>query len=255
MKLARSLFSYLFSIYGFLVFIILMFLLFPFVVLASFFGKVRGGNMVYYICRFWANACLLLWGIRHQNRFESPHDPAHPCIFLFNHISYMDIPILMSSFRYQHIRVLGKAEMAKVPVFGFIYKNAVVTVDRSDAAHRAQSVNTLKAVLKKNISIVIAPEGTFNMSNKPLKDFYDGAFRIAIETNTPIKPVLFLDAYDRLRYESIFSLSPGRSRAIYLAEVPVSEYSLAELPVLKAKVYSMMEAGLIKYKASWIRNA
>jgi 1-acyl-sn-glycerol-3-phosphate acyltransferase len=40
------------------------------------------------------------------------------------------------------------------------------------------------------------PEGTFNETNAPLKDFYDGAFRIAIETKTAVKPVLFLDAYE-----------------------------------------------------------
>ncbi len=166
----------------------------------------------------------------------------------------MDIPILMSTFRYQHIRVLGKAEMARVPVFGFIYKNAVVTVDRSDAAHRAKSVHTLKAVLRKNISIVIAPEGTFNTTHQPLKEFYDGAFRIAIETGTPIKPVLFLDAYDRLHYKNLFSLSPGRSRAIYLPEIPVKDYTVADVTLLKQEVYRLMEEGLVKYKASWIRK-
>ena len=167
----------------------------------------------------------------------------------------MDIPILMTAFRYQHIRVLGKAEMARIPIFGFIYKNAVVTVDRSDAAHRAKSVHTLKAVLKKNISIVIAPEGTFNTTDQPLKEFYDGAFRIAIETKTPIKPVLFLNAYDRLRYESIFSLSPGRSQAVYLEEIPVGHYSPADVTKLKEHVYRIMEEGLIKYKANWIGKA
>ncbi len=165
----------------------------------------------------------------------------------------MDIPILMSAFGHQHIRVLGKSEMTKIPVFGFIYKNAVVTVDRSDATHRAKSVQILKSVLRKNISVVMAPEGTFNMTNKPLKDFYDGAYKIAIETQTPIKPVLFLDAYDRLHYKSIFSLTPGKSRAIYLEEVSVSEYGPEDTALLKKKVYDLMEVGLIKYKAAWIK--
>ncbi len=165
----------------------------------------------------------------------------------------MDIPILMSALRYQHIRVLGKAEMTKVPIFGFIYKNAVVTVDRSDAAHRAKSVMVLKSVLKKNISVVIAPEGTFNMTDKPLKEFYDGAFKIAIETQTPVKPVLFLDAYNRLHYKSILSLTPGISRAIYLQEIPVHNYDSNDTTLLKEKVYDIMEQGLIKYKAAWIK--
>jgi 1-acyl-sn-glycerol-3-phosphate acyltransferase len=150
--------------------------------------------------------------------------------------------------------VLGKAEMAKVPVFGFIYRSAAIMVERDSAANRASSVIKLKAVLKKNISVVIAPEGTFNMTNKPLKEFYDGAFRIAIETQTPIKPVIFLDAYDRLNYKSIFSFTPGRSRTVYLEQVEVNNYSLDEVNKLKEKVYHIMETGLVKYKASWIRT-
>ncbi len=39
---------------------------------------------------------------------------------------------------------------------------------------------------------MVFPEGTFNMTTEPLKEFYDGAFRVAIETQTPVKPVLFL---------------------------------------------------------------
>src|SRR6185503_2570225 len=79
---------------------------------------------------------------------------------------------------------------------GFIYKYAVVRVDRGDAVDRAKSVRNMKSVLKKGISIIVFPEGTFNMTPNPLKDFYDGAFRVAIETQMPIKPILFLDAYD-----------------------------------------------------------
>jgi len=253
MQLFLRFIQIIYTLYAFAVFLLLMFFLFPFIVLASFLGKVKGGNVIYILCRFWADACLLLWGIRHKNYFEVPHNPDKPSILVFNHCSYMDIPILMSAFRYQHIRVLGKIEMTKIPVFGFIYKKAVVTVDRTDVAHRAQSVQILKSVLKKNISIVLAPEGTFNMTGQPLKDFYDGAFKIAIETQTPIKPVLFLDACDRLHYKSIFSFTPGRSRAVYLEEVDVQHFGPGDTTALKNKVYDLMQQGLIKYKASWIK--
>ncbi len=126
--------QYIYSIYGFAVFLLLMLILFPFVVIASFFGRIRGGNIVYHICRFWADAAMLCWGIFHKNIYESPHKPDHPVVFVFNHISYMDIPILMKAFRKQPIRVLAKAELAKVPIFGFIYKAAVVMVERGDPA-------------------------------------------------------------------------------------------------------------------------
>ena len=79
-----------------------------------------------------------------------------------------------------------------------------------------------------------------------------GAFRIAIETQTPIKPLLFLDAYDRLSSKSFFALTPGRSRSVYLEELSVEGLTLRDLPDLKKKVYELMEARLITYQASWI---
>jgi 1-acyl-sn-glycerol-3-phosphate acyltransferase len=150
--------------------------------------------------------------------------------------------------------VLGKIEMSQVPLFGFIYRNAIITVDRSHTMKRANSVRILKSVLKKKISIFMFPEGTFNETNNALKDFYDGAFRIAIETQTPVKPVLFLDAYDRLHYDSILSLTPGISRSVFLDEISVEGLTLKDVPKLRQKTYDIMEDALIRYRASWIKS-
>lgn len=254
MALIRKALQYIYSIYAFAIFLFFMFLLFPFVIIASFFGKIRGGNFVYHICRFWADAAMFCWGMRPQNIYEASHDPYQPMVFVFNHISYMDIPIILTTFRKQPVRILAKAEMARIPIFGFIYKSATVMVDRSNTINRIKSVKTLKAFLRKNISVVIAPEGTFNMTGKPLKDFYDGAFRIAIETGTSIKPVLFLDSYERLHYNSVFSMTPGKIRSVFLEEVSVEGFTLDTLPLLKQKVYDIMQAALIKYNAAWITD-
>ncbi len=188
----------------------------------------------------------------HNNIFETPHDRSKQYVFVFNHISFIDIPVIMLSIRFQNFRILGKAEMGKIPIFGFIYRNAVVMVERGDPEKRAKSVTQLKSVLKKDISVVIAPEGTFNTTHEPLKFFYDGAFKIAIETQTPIKPMLFMDTYERLNYNSIFSMTPGKSRTIFLEEIPVDGLTLEDVDFLKEKVYKAMEAGLTRYKASWI---
>jgi 1-acyl-sn-glycerol-3-phosphate acyltransferase len=241
-------------VYGFVLFITIMLLLFPIVVIASFFGKVKGGNMIYKLCQLWTDVIFVLWGISHKNYFEVPHDTNKQYVFVFNHVSYMDIPVLMKAIRKQHFRILGKAEMSKIPLFGFFYKNAVVMVDRSSARKRAASVLQLKNVIRKNISVVIAPEGTFNTTHHPLKKFYDGAFRVAIETQTPIKPILFLDTYDRMSHRNVLSLTPGKSRAIYLEEISVEGLTLKDVGRLKEKVYNLMEEKLIFYKTSWIKK-
>jgi 1-acyl-sn-glycerol-3-phosphate acyltransferase len=240
-----------YSVYAILIFTLLMLLVVPFVVAGSFFGKMRGGNIIYRLCSFWADAWFFCIGIFHRNIYEVPHDKKRQYIFVCNHISYLDAPIIVKSIR-QPVRVLGKVEMSYIPLFGFIYRNAIVTVDRSDAVTRAKSVRILKSVLRKGISILMFPEGTFNETHRPLKDFYDGAFRIAIETQTPVKPVLFLDAYDRMHYRSVFTLSPGISRWVFLEEISVEGYSAKDIRALKSKVYAAMEDGLKRYHATWI---
>jgi 1-acyl-sn-glycerol-3-phosphate acyltransferase len=255
MRYVQLIIGFLFTIYAFIAFTAFLLLIFPAVVVASFFGKIKGGNFIYRLCHAWTDFVLLMLGIFHRNLFEAPHDSSRQYVFVFNHISFLDIPVLFKAIRKQQFRVLGKAEMAKIPLFGFIYRNAVVMVERDNPQKRAKSVMQLKAVLKKDISIVISPEGTFNMTGMPLKEFYDGAFKIAIETQTPIKPILVLDTYDRMNPHSVFSLNPGRSRSVYLEEVSVEGLTLNDVAFLREKVYKLMAEGLIKYKASWITDA
>ncbi len=236
----------LYAIYAFIVFLAIMLILFPFSIMASFFGRIRGGNFMMRLCMLWADTWFFLIGMPHIRIYEAPLDKKRSYIFVSNHISYLDAAIIPKAIR-QPVRPLGKAEMGKLPVFGFIYRNAIVTVDRSSAANRAKSVRILTSLIHKGISVLVFPEGTFNMTDQPLKDFYDGAFRVAIETQTPVKPVLFLDAYRRMPYESVFRMSPGRSRILYLAEISVEGMTVSDVPRLKEMVYRIMEQKLVLY--------
>jgi len=250
MKVLLTPLKFIYSVYALITFVAIMLLIFPFVIISSFFGPIKGGNMVMRCCRVWADIWFLVIFIWHKKIVEVVHDKKRPYIFVTNHISYLDSAMIPKAYR-QPIRPLGKVEMSKVPVFGFIYRNAIVTVDRSSAANRAKSVLLLKSVINKGISVLVFPEGTFNMGTTPLKEFYDGAFRLAIETQTPIKPVLYLDAYRRMPYESLFKMTPGRSRILYLEEISVAGYSIEDLDKLKEEVYAIMEKKLIEYNAGW----
>ncbi|MBX3241315.1 MAG: 1-acyl-sn-glycerol-3-phosphate acyltransferase [Chitinophagaceae bacterium] len=253
MKVLVKLSLWLYNLYALLVFIALMLLVFPFVILASFLGNIRGGNMIYRLCMFWADTWFLLVGIRHRNIYESPVSLQKSYLYVSNHISFLDAAIIVKSYR-RPVRPLGRKETTKIPVFGYIYKKAIITVDRGDTRDRANSVRILKSVLKKGISILIFPEGTFNETHQPLKSFYDGAFRIAIETQTPIRPVLFLDTFKRMHYRSVLSLTPGRSRSVFLDEIPVEGLTLSDVAALKQRTFELMEQKLRQYKAEWIRE-
>jgi 1-acyl-sn-glycerol-3-phosphate acyltransferase len=242
---------WLYNVYAVMWFVVLMIPVFVFAVPVSFLGNIKGGNLIYKACMLWADTWFALIFIRHKNIYEQPLKENQSYIFVVNHISYIDSPIVVKTFR-KPLRALGKVEMTKIPVFGFIYRKAIVTVDRSSAENRAKSVRVLKSILRKGISVLVFPEGTFNTTHQPLKDFYDGAFKVAIESNTAVKPVLFLDGYDRMPFEKLFSLNPGISRSVFLEEISTDGLTVEDVPLLRQKVYGLMERKLKEYNASWI---
>ncbi len=244
---------WIYCLYAFLLFVIGMLCVLPFVAVFALQGEA-GGDRIYHICRYWDNAWLTLVGIRPIYIYEATPDPAKRYVFVSNHISYLDIPMILQAIRRNDFRVLGKAEMTRIPLFGYIYGRAVVLVDRTTASGRSRSVRELKSLLAIERSVFIFPEGTFNETRGPLKSFYDGAFRISIETQTPIQPILFPDTFDRMHYSSLLSLRPGISRAVFLPEIEVEGLTAADLSALKERVYLQMEEALIRHCASWIHS-
>jgi 1-acyl-sn-glycerol-3-phosphate acyltransferase len=67
-------------------------------------------------------------------------------------------------------------------------------------------------------------------------------------------PVLLLDVYDRMHTSSLFSLNPGKSRAVFLPEVPVDGYTIKDVTTLKQLVYGLMEQELIRQGVSWLHT-
>ena len=256
MSILTRILQLLYFLYAALLFLIMMIPVALFALLVSPLGVLRGGNLIYKACRLWGKIWFPLVGIFHENINEQPlaDEGRKPYIYIVNHISWLDAALLFSVFS-KPLRALGRAETTKVPVFGFIYKNTIVSVDRSNTRARQRSVQRMKSVLRKGISVLVFPEGTFNETGQPLLPFYDGAFRIAIETATPIKPVLFLDTYARMPYYKAFSLNPGRSRAVFLPEIPVTGLTADDIPALREQAYQMMAEGLRKYEAEWIKEA
>ncbi len=102
--------------------------------------------------------------------------------------------------------------------------------------------------LKHECNIAVFPEGTFNETRQPLKEFFDGAFRLAINTQTPVLPMAFPDTNDRWHYSTVWQLKPGKNRVVYMEPVETEGMTQADLPRLKAMVYQKMEEALLQYK-------
>ena len=237
--------SALYLFYAGLIFIGLMFIVLPFVlIVTSLFSPLTGKKAGLFCLRCWAWGFSLLtfFWVRTKNvtevNLETPH------IYVGNHGSYLDAIAVCISIP-QSFSALGKIEMAKVPVFGWIYKRIVVMIDRSSKDSRAQSVLSLKEEINKGQSILLFPEGTMNKTDAPLSDFYDGAFRIAIETQTPIQPFVILNNRKLLSRTKPLTAHPGVLITVFLPAVAVNEYGFDDVEALKKKVFQNMEEALL----------
>src|SRR5882757_3062537 len=120
MRMLAKPFWWLYCIYALLLFIAGMLCALPFVAVFSLRGSKKGGDSIYRTCRYWDTAWMTLVGLRHTNIFESVPDDYRQYVFVSNHISYLDIPLILRAIRRNSFRILGKAEMQKWPLFGFI---------------------------------------------------------------------------------------------------------------------------------------
>lgn len=236
----------LYSLYALIIWLAIMFLILPPIVLVSFLGKVRGGNIVFYFLRFWAHVWFPAVGIIVKKTWKSPQTN-DPCIYLANHSSYLDAALAVKVMPLP-FRPLGKSELSKIPLFGLIYSRSVVPVDRKTARSRAQSMKDMLYMIRRNVSLLIFPEGTTNETEQPLLPFHSGAFRIAIETQTQIRPVLYVDNHARLAKIKFMSLNPGPCRVVFLPPVPVAGLTMEDVPQLKKQIRQMMEDELRKHR-------
>lgn len=239
--------SGIYLIYAGIIFISLMFIALPFVLLTSaILSKTTGKRVILFLLRCWAwcfSALSFFW-IKTKN--TSLINPAIPHIYVGNHGSYLDAIAVCVGIP-QYFSPLGKVEMTKIPIFGLIYKRIVVLIDRSSKESREESVNALKADIRSGQSILIFPEGTMNKTAKPLSEFYDGAFRIAIETQTPLMPFVMLNNRTLLPRVHPLRARPGLLTTVFITPVNVTGLTQDDLPMLKQKVYDLMEEAILKY--------
>ncbi|ALE74180.1 HAD family hydrolase [Pseudonocardia sp. EC080610-09] len=119
---------------------------------------------------------------------------ARPCVFVFNHQSKFDVPVLMKLLRGSFTGV-AKKEAAQIPVWGQLFQMAdVAFIDRGDSRQAREALRPAVAKLRdEGISLVIAPEGTRSPTPR-LGRFKKGAFHIAMQAEVPIVPVVIRNA-------------------------------------------------------------
>jgi 1-acyl-sn-glycerol-3-phosphate acyltransferase len=152
----KRLLSKLYVAWVLFVFSFFMILYLPGIILPFLFGE-RYGTISYQFLKLWSWTFSKLNFIRYVITGQNNIKRHHSYIYVSNHTSYLDIPGMCLTVPTQ-IRPLAKKELKKVPVFGWIVSRAAIIVDRSSNESRRKSMDHLKDVLKKGISILIFPD-------------------------------------------------------------------------------------------------
>src|SRR5690606_30271407 len=170
---------------------------FPFFLVAGIQDRPGARRFIWTVVHFWAKGWLWILGMRIQIHGNFPK--GEKFVIIANHISYLDTVNIYAAIP-EYFRTLAKKEMVRIPVFGFVYKQLAILVDRSSAESRSKSMRLMWRQLKNECHILIFPEGGFNETEEALSKCYDGAVRLAINTQTPILPLIFPDTVNRWHF-------------------------------------------------------
>lgn len=232
------------TVYALFLFIILFLLFFPLFLIPIYFpGQYK---LVGILNRWWAWLFFPLTGFLWRVEYRQKLDPNKRYIFCPNHFSYLDIAI-MGLNRHNTIFV-GKSAMEKIPLFGFMYRNLHITVDREKLSSKYSTFTRSLAALDQGKSLVIFPEGGMVTHLPPhMGRFKDGAFRAAVEKQIEIVPVTIPYNWIILPDSKYLLLHWKPLKLIFHEPVNPAAYTLKEVDILKERVYTIIDTELKKY--------
>jgi len=220
-----------------------MMLLLPGIIVPFMLGEKAswiGGKFLW----IWSWVFSMLTFIRYKFYGQENFRKGQSYIYVSNHTSFLDIPGLWMIIPGEK-RPLAKKELLKIPVFGWIAKSAAVIVDRSSGESRKKSMDKLKRTLSRGVSILMFAEGTQNRSTEPLQPFKDGAFRIAIDAQQPILPVVVVGA-GPLMPPGTVRMKPGKIKVIVAPEISTSGLTPDDQADLKKKTFEVMQKLIVE---------
>jgi 1-acyl-sn-glycerol-3-phosphate acyltransferase len=160
---------------------------------SALFSKT--GNLPHKVAQFWGRQLLWVGGVRVTIQGLQHLPPDRSCIFMANHQSNFDIPVLLGCLPAQ-FRWLAKAELFKIPVFGAAMKGCgYISIDRSDRKRAFASLARAAETIRAGTSVMIFPEGTRSVDGR-IKDFKKGGFVLSVDAGVPIIPILLQGTFE-----------------------------------------------------------
>ena len=195
------------------------------------------------LAKMWSYILFYSMGFRYQLHNQQPLDKQGSYMFVANHTSMMDI-MLMLILNKNPFVFIGKKELEKMPLFGFFYKRASITVDRSSAKSRKESIEKARQKLQNGTSICIFPEGGVPDEGVSLDEFKDGAFRLAIDFQIPVVAYTFVGLKQYFPYR-FWGGKPGKIEVYMHPLFPTEGLTQKDKPILKQNVRASIASRLM----------
>ena len=243
MKVFQHIFSPLYQIWFYLVITIVTVVLFPFLFISI--SKNSWYPFFFKVARVWAGAIIFGIGCYPIIKSDVKYKKGKSYMFVANHTSMTDIMLMFYATKSPFV-FIGKKELAKFPLFGYIYKRTCILVDRGNAKSRVEAFRRAENRLNEGLSICIFPEGGVpDDLNLILDEFKDGAFRLAIDHRIPIAPMTFHDNKKRFPYD-FFRGGPGKMRVKIHETIPTLYLSPDDRKKLKIQTREVILNELLK---------
>jgi 1-acyl-sn-glycerol-3-phosphate acyltransferase len=182
------------------------------------------GNWVCAMARLWSSSLLVASCIRVEVHREAPLDPRASYIFLSNHQSLFDIPVLLSTVPGQ-VRMMAKRSLFRIPIFGWaLSAGGFIPIDRGDRSTARQSFAAAMGRLRAGVSILLFPEGTRSLTDT-LLPFQRGGFLLALKLGLPIVPVGIRGTRD-VQPKGNWAIRPRQVVVRYGTPVEVAAYGV-----------------------------
>lgn len=185
----------------------------------------------------WIRTFYFLTGCRFKVKGTSNFEKGKLYVVTANHNSFLDVTSL-TPFIPGPNKTIAKIEMSRIPIFGLVYKRGSILVDRKDKDSRKHSFMQMIQVLQNGMHVCIYPEGTRNKTNLPLKEFHDGAFRLAMDTGKDVLPAILLNTKKAVPPGKGFYFKPMKMELHFLA--PISVKNFESYDALKTEVKKQM---------------
>ena len=157
----------------------------------------RSGSAYLWLARIWSKIFLVLYGVKlHVSGLENIHKQLH-YVFVANHSSYTDIPILFSAIP-SDIRLILRDTLTKIPLWGWaLLVSPMIIINRSNASKARTTLAHAAKVIRSGASVLLFPEGTRSSTGR-LQPFKRGAFHMAYVSGAKIIPVVIEGSFEFL---------------------------------------------------------